>query len=96
MFRTSNATPAILGSNVMKPLIIPSVLAAWTASSERSSGVNEPLPAFVGDAIAVTAVVEGDMVEEVEVERCLDNKVVKERYLVVLNVQFYVRTNVNI
>lgn len=83
----------------MKPLIIPSVLAAWTASSERSSGVNEPLPAFVvvvGDAIGVTAVVEGDMVEEVEVERCLDNKVVKERYLVVLNVQFYVRTNVNI
>ena len=81
----------------MKPLIIPSVLAAWTASSERSSGVNEPLPAFVvvvGDAIGVTAVVEGDMVEEVE--RCLDNKVVKERYLVVLNVQFYVRTNVNI
>ena len=80
----------------MKPLIIPSVLAAWTASSERSSGVNEPLPAFVvvvGDAIGVTAVVEGDMVEEVE--RCLDNKVVKERYLVVLNVQFYVRTNVN-
>ena len=53
LFRTNNPTVAILGMRVKKPLIKPSVFAAWTASSARSNGVKEPVPPVGGAAVVV-------------------------------------------